>query len=272
MNPRRIGETMKKLLLVLLICIFNLGAGAVCWAAESSELMVSAAASLRNVMQSSGSLFESRNPGVKVYFNFASSGVLSQQVLSGAPVDIFISADIKEFDRFASAPEILAQGYPQIFLKNTLCFVAASHIDVSINSIEDLTDPRWQKIALGNPGTVPAGRYAEQSLRSALIFDGLKNRYIFCENVRQVLDYVVRGEVDGGFVYQTDVNSVSGDSFGSVLVIDEALHEPIIYGLARVASGQNPELSDRFIEFLREPEVKQIFIDAGFRFPAKSGD
>jgi molybdate transport system substrate-binding protein len=150
------------------------------------ELVVSAAASLRNVMEAAGRLFESNNPGAKICFNFASSGVLAQQILNGAPVDVFFSADIKDFDRFSRQPDVLVPGFPREFMRNRLCFVVASHVKNSIASLEDIAKPEWQKIAIGSSATVPAGRYAEQALKAMALYDVLQARFIFCENVRQV--------------------------------------------------------------------------------------
>lgn len=254
---------------IVAIMFFSVSASG---AVEEKELMISAAASLRNVMESSGKLFESNNPGVKVVFNFASSGVLSQQILSGAPVDLFFSADIKDFDRLKNEPGILETGFPQEFVKNSLCFVVAAHVKTPVSSIEELLKPEWQKIALGSAKTVPAGRYAEKALKSYEIYDRISEKYIFCENVRQVLDYVVRGEVDGGFVYMTDAKTADQKSIKEIVKIDEEKHGPIIYGLGKISNGKNHALADRFLEFIRQPECEKIFIDAGFSLTKKAGE
>ena len=238
--------------------------------ASSTDLIVSAGAGLRNVLRSVGNEFAKEFPQISLRFNFASSGQLVHQIYAGAPVDVFITADIKDFDRLKSPPSLVIDGYPQALALNTLCFATPSHNDMQIANIKELKAPHWEKIAIGTPSIVPAGRYAKQALESVSLFEKLQSRYIFCTNVRQVLDYVVRGEVDGGFVYLTDVLSVEQDSFNQVIKIDSQLHRPIIFGLGKITTGQNPTAAKKFIDFIKREDIMSIFIEAGFKLPGDS--
>lgn len=255
---------MKKILSAILMSVIMCFSPTALKAGNNDQLMVSAAASLRNVMEAAGQLFEKQNPGKKVNFNFASTGVLAQQIIAGAPVDIFLAADIRDFERLKVAPGILMDGFPRELVRNSLCFVVAAHASSVPATMEDLLKPEWKLIAIGSAKTVPAGKYARQALESIAIYDRLQSRYIFCENVRQVLDYVVRGEVDGGFVYTTDAKTADQKKIKAIVKIDEEKHGPIIYGLGKISSGKNPELADRFLEFMHTPECEKIFVEAGF--------
>ena len=167
-----------------------------------SELTVSAAVSLKDAFLEIGKIYETRNSG-KVTFNFGASGVLQKQIETGAPVDVFASAGQTQMDAL-DKQGLLAPNSRTDFVRNSVVLIVPALSQLELNSCQQLADPRVERIAAGNPKTVPAGQYSEQILESLGIEDKVGPKLILAEDVRQVLEYVTHGEVDAGLVYETD--------------------------------------------------------------------
>ena len=124
-------------------------------------------------------------------------------------------------------------------------------------------------VALGDPDVVPAGMYARESLQTLELWDVLAAKLIYGENVRQVLAWVERGEVDAGFVYATDVQSSS-----DVRIVEQVpadTYSPIRYPVAVVRSSHLPQQAQAFIDFLSSPDVQEILMRYGFGIPGEEG-
>jgi molybdate transport system substrate-binding protein len=227
------------------------------------ELLISAAASLTNAFGEVEKQFEAANPGVKVIFNFGASGALLQQIDKGAPVDVFASADQKTMDQAKEKNLILARTRKD-FVSNGLVLIVPKDSKLAIKGVKDLADPKIARIALGNPETVPAGRYTQEVLTNAGLWEALKPKFIFAENVRQALDYVGRGEVDAGFVFSTD--AIVAKEKLQVAAKAEG-HQPIRYPVAVIAGTKKKEMSQRFIDFLMGGEGQGILSRYGFGKP-----
>ncbi len=229
--------------------------------ASRVELNVSAAVSLKNAFQEIGRLYEARN-NVKVNFNFGASGALQKQIEASAPVDVFASAGAKQMDELA-ARRLVETETRRDFARNSLVLVAPSDAARSINSFADLAGAQLQRLAVGNPKTVPAGQYTEQLLTNLKLLPALQPRLIFGEDVRQVLDYVARSEVDAGIVYATDVEVAKA----RVRVVERAredLHDPILYPIAVIKESSHKEEARRFVELVLSPEGQSILSRYGF--------
>ncbi|HWQ69504.1 MAG TPA: molybdate ABC transporter substrate-binding protein, partial [Patescibacteria group bacterium] len=188
-------------------------------AAPSTELLVSAAISLKEPLQAIGAHFEQRHPDVKVVFNWGSSGALRQQIEHGAPVDLYISAASKQMDEL-EAKGLLLNETRHTLAANLLVLIRSSVLRFDLASFKDLTKSEIKLIAIGSPRTVPAGEYAQMVLTSLGLWDSLQPKLIFTENVRQALAYVVRGEVEAALVYATDAQS-AGESVRVIAVAPE---------------------------------------------------
>jgi molybdate transport system substrate-binding protein len=247
----------------ILLSLFALPCSGVGSAYAQQELLVSAAASLTNAFEDVGKQFEAANPGVKVIFNFAASGALLQQIDKGAPVDVFASADQKTMDQAKEKNLILAETRKD-FVSNGLVLIVPKDSKMAIKAVKDLSESKISRIAMGNPETVPAGRYTQEVLSKAGLWEGLKPKLIYAENVRQALDYVTRGEVDVGFVFATDA-AVAKDKV-QVAAVAEG-HQPIRYPVAVIAGTKKKELSQRFIDFLLGTQGQGILARYGFGKP-----
>jgi len=185
---------MKIILIALLITIgLPFLATEVTVAADQQEIIVSAAISLKNAFEEIGKLFEGKYKGVKVTFNFGASGDLVRQIEGGAPVDVFASAAQKDMDE-AEKKGLVVPNSRLNFAGNSIVLIIPADSKIRIQAFQDLGLNQVGKIAAGNPKTVPAGRYAEEVFIHFKLLPAIKEKLIYGENVRQVLDYVALGE------------------------------------------------------------------------------
>ena len=233
--------------------------------ADAAELLVSAAASLTNAFKDIGSAFEQTEPDTKVIFNFAASGPLLAQIERGAPVDVFATADQDTMNQ-AAAKGLIQPDTRSDFAANQLVLVTPAGSKLGIRRIQDLTQAEVKRIAIGNPATVPVGRYTQQALTRLNLLEPLQVKFINADSVRQVLDYVARGEVDAGFVYRTDA-LVARDKVSQVADAGLQPDQPIRYPIAVVAGSRQPELAARFIRFVQGPEGRRLLTAYGFTLP-----
>ncbi len=232
-------------------------------ASHAQELIVSAAASLTNAFQSIGQAFEKTRPGVKVTFNFAASGPLLAQIQQGAPVDVFASADQETMDRAAKA-NLVAEGTRADFARNTLVLIVPATAPTVPQKLADLNGAAFRKVSTGTPSSVPVGRYTMAAVQEAGLTAMLEPKWIYGESVRQVLNYVARGEVDAGFVYRTDA-LVEKDKTRIALTVPTAT--PVSYPIAQIATGKNAALGKDFVAFVRGDAGQRILEGFGFSRP-----
>lgn len=231
------------------------------WAQGNKEIIVSAAASLKNAFEELAPIYE-KQAGVKPAFNFAASGVLQQQIETGAPADVFASAAQKQMDDLQKKG-LIDEATRKDFTGNSLVLILPSDSKQKIVAFEDLAKPEFARIAIGNPKTVPAGQYAEESLTNLKLWEKLQPRFIMAENVRQVLDYVSRGEVDAGLVYSSDA-AIAGDKIRIVTQAPAGTHQEIIYPVAVIKDSKNNDASRKFIDLLLSDTGKKIMAKYGF--------
>jgi molybdate transport system substrate-binding protein len=234
--------------------------------ASQSELLVSGAISLREALREIGTLFEQRHPGTKVVLNFGASGVLQQQIERGAPVDVFVSAGVKQMDDLQVKGLILEETR-RTLTGNQLVLITPSGMRFKPASFGDLLKPEVKRIAIGNPRTVPAGEYAREILTSLKLWDALQPKLILTENVRQALVYTVRGEVEAALVFATDARSAAGQ-VQVVAVAPAHSHSPVTYPIGVLKGSRLQSQASVFIELARSAEGQQILRRHGFGRPA----
>jgi molybdate transport system substrate-binding protein len=247
---------------VLMVC-FCISAGLS--QAETRDITVSAAISLKNAFEEIAKSYSVTGGSAKVLFNFGASGDLARQIEGGAPVDVFASAAQKDMDGLDGKGLVL-QGTRSNIAANSVVLVVPVGSKVIPASFEGLASKEIKKIAVGNPKTVPAGRYAEEVLTYYKLFPPVKDKLIFTENVRQVLDYVARAEVDAGIVYATDV-STRAKEVRIAESAPEKSHKPVVYPIAVVKGTKNETAAKAFVAFVLSPEGQKILEKYGFKKP-----
>lgn len=231
--------------------------------AQAAELTVSAAASLTNAFKEIAQAYEAQHTGVKVQLNFGASGALLQQIAKGAPVDVFASADQETMDQ-AQQKGLINTSQRQNFARNALVLIVPSTSSLHFHKLADLNQASIQRIALGNPASVPVGRYGKHALEKAQLWSDLETRIVNAQSVRQALDYVARGEVDAGIVYATDA-AIMPDKVRTALNIP--LDVAISYPLAPIAASSNASEAARFSSFILSPAAQAILSKYGFLKP-----
>jgi molybdate transport system substrate-binding protein len=235
--------------------------------AAPREPTFSVAVSLKDAVEELGRRFMQAQAGVTLRYNFGSSGELQKQIEAGAPIDLFLSAAERHMDELARRGLIVA-GSRRVFARNVLVAVKPLDSGLDLATPADLLDARVRRVVVGNPKTVPAGQYAEQSLRALGIWERLAPRLVFAENVRQALEYVARGEVDAGFVYASDLAARPG-RVKETFRPGEDTYQPITYPAAVVAGAREPALAEAFIRLLLSAEGQAVL--ARFGFPPPTG-
>lgn len=236
--------------------------------AQAAELLVSAAASLREALQEAGQAFQAQNPGAKVAFNFGASGVLASQIEQGAPVDVFASANQDHMDRLARQGLLLAQTRRH-FAANALVIIQPDD-GPALGQPQDLLAPRVRRLALGDPALVPAGQYAKQALLGLGLWETLRPKLVLAGDVRQVREYVLRGEVEAGLVFASDMAMKPGAEpprARVALTLAPGLHDPILYPAAVLKGSRQPQEAEAFLGFLVSPPGQAILARWGFQAP-----
>ncbi|MDQ0220681.1 molybdate transport system substrate-binding protein [Peribacillus cavernae] len=227
---------------------------------EKVELTVSAAASLQDALTEIKENYEKKHTNIDLTFNFGSSGALKQQIEQGAPVDLFFSAAEDKFDELVQKDEIdTNQGVDLV--GNELVLIVPKD---SENTIADFTDLTTQadKLAMGTPESVPAGKYAKQTLENLKLWDSLHNKVVYAKDVRQVLSYVETGNVNAGIVYKTD--ALISDKVKIVATADKSTHDPIIYPVGVIKDTKHSEEATEFYEYLQGKEALDLLKQYGF--------
>jgi molybdate transport system substrate-binding protein len=228
-------------------------------AQAAPPLTVSAAASLTEVMEAAGRAYQESGGG-PVRFNFGGSNVLARQIASGAPVDLFISADESQMD-FAAAAHTIDTGSRIDLLGNRLAVIALPQRGVFADA-RALLDPGIRRIAIGDPAAVPAGVYARRYLESAGLWEALQPKLIPVANVRAALAAVDNGSADAAFAYVTDAAAAKAAQVA--LVISDPRAPRVVYPAAIVSASRNRAEAARFLAFLRGAAAAAIFSRHGF--------
>ncbi len=229
--------------------------------AQTTNILVSAAASLKDALEEIKPQFEKANPSIKVSYNFGASGALQQQIEQGAPADVFISAASKQMDALQKAG-LIDKGTRRNLLTNTLVLIVPKNSTLNIKDFRSLTDSNVKKISVGEPRSVPVGQYSEEVLSKLGILDQVRPKLVFGNSVRNVLASVESGNADAGIVYATDAKI--SDRVKVVATAASNLHSPIVYPIAVVESSKNSGKAKTYVDYLTTAPAKKIFEKFGF--------
>lgn len=226
---------------------------------EKVELNISAAASLQEAMVELEKEFKDINPDVKLTVNLGSSGSLMQQIQEGAPCDLFISAGAKQMDALVEYGTVEKDAVKTL-LTNDLVLVAAK--GEKVDSLDALKTDDVEKIAIGDPESVPAGKYAKEVLDNTKLYDNVKDKLVLAKDVKEVLSWVQKGNADVGFVYLSDATGV--DDVDVVLTTDDGSHSEIAYPVAVLKDSKQAKVAQQFEDFLLSDKAQNILEKHGF--------
>ncbi|HVU38598.1 MAG TPA: molybdate ABC transporter substrate-binding protein [Opitutales bacterium] len=252
---------MKPKIPLVLLLVF-----ALLWAPlQGAEVIVSAAASLKDVLAELAPLCQ-KETGVALKTNLAASGVLAQQVKSGAPVDIFISADDETMDGLEKAG-LLQPGTRARLLGNALVFIVPAADLQKYRQPDFIAAPEIKHLAIGDPQTVPAGRYAMACLEKLKLAGAVKDKLVPLDNVRAVLAAVAAGNAEAGIVYRTD--AAIEKKVRIAWTVPEAGGPAIHYPVAMLKDAPSAAAAAKVREFLLGDSARAVFARYGFTLPDK---
>lgn len=247
---------MKKMLVMIL-------AGMVTLSAMAEDVFLAVAASLTDVMKAVEPLYEREHPEVKLTFVFGATGMLRTQLLNGAPCDVFIGADCWLGGTSTNLDAVAKVETVRVVAMNTLAAVAGKGVDLEGDTLAAWLEAA-KKVGLGNPVSVPAGRYAKRLLESEALWQDGSPKYVLGTNVREVLLWLRQGVVDVGFVYGSDLVAAKDPGLRKLAeyVTPGGVAIELAGGIAKAA--KNPGGAQAFLDYLKSPEAVKVLTDFGF--------
>lgn len=230
--------------------------------AKKTELIIAAAASLKDVTADIENVYEEKNKNIDLVFTYGGSGSLQQQIEQGSPTDVFISAGSKQMDALDDK-SLLLDGTKEDLLTNKVVLITPKD-KTDLKSFEDLNSDKVSQIGFGEPRTVPVGEYTEEVLSSLGVLDSIRNsgKVVYAKDVKEVLTWVETGNINAGVVYETDAKI--SDSVNIVCEAPEGSHKEILYSVAVIKDSKNINEAQEFLSFLNSDEAKTIFKEYGF--------
>lgn len=229
--------------------------------AQPETLTIAAANSLRDALRKVLPLFEAQHQEINVRVIYGPSQTLRNQIVEGAPVDVFLPSLFEEIEQL-EAKGLIIQGTKSVYASTSLVLITGTTLPAPIASIQDLRVIPVRRIAIGDPKTSSVGKVAVQFLKYSKLEPRLKSQYVFGEHSKAVLDLVTQGEAEIGVVYRTD--AIPNER---VRILDTApadSHIPVRYGVATVWTAKNISGAGDFIEFLLTPQIQALLNEYGF--------
>lgn len=223
------------------------------------ELNISAAASLKEAMTDIETEYKKVAPSVTLTVNFGASGSLQQQIEQGAPCDIFISAGQSQM-KALDDKSLLLENTKKDLVKNDLVLVGPK--DTTLTGLSDLNTDKVKKIAVGEPSSVPAGKYADEVFTKLGIKDAVTPKLVFAKDVKEVLAWSTSGNAEVGFVYKSD--ALSSPDAKIIETVADDKHSPITYPVGIIKASKNPDDAKKFEDFLYTDTCKNIFEKYGY--------
>jgi len=226
---------------------------------QGAEITVAAAANLTEVAQTLGSEFE-KETKIHPVFSFASTAVLTSQIENSAPFDIFLAADAEHVDKL-DREGLLVPGSNAVYAIGVLAMWIPPSTKAHINKLEDLKAADVKVIALANPKLAPYGAAAVETLQHAGIWDQVKDKIVYAENINMAKQYGTSKNADAVFTAYSLVLKESGQ----VIQVDESMHTPIVQKLGVLAHSQHRDWAQSFTSFLRTGGGRDVLARYGYR-------
>jgi molybdate transport system substrate-binding protein len=231
--------------------------------ATAREIIVAAASDLTPAFDELGKKFEQAT-GIKVVYSFGSTGTLTQQIENGAPMDLFAAANVEYINKLERNGLIIPET-KALYARGRITIWTNADSKLPIDRLEDLARPEVQRVAIANPDHAPYGVAAREALQSAGIWDSVKSKLVFGENVRQTMQYAETDNVDVAIV----ALSLSIKSKGRWTLVPQEMHKPLDQALAVIKGSVNEDGARRFAVFINGAEGRPIMRQYGFVLPGE---
>lgn len=232
--------------------------------ADKNRLYVAAASDLTPAFEEIGRSFEQAT-GIRVIFNFGSTGMLSKQIENGAPLDVFAAANI-QFIEELERKGLIIPDTKTLYARGRITIWMRGGTLLQIERLEDLSSGEIERVAIANPEHAPYGLAAREALLAAGVWETVKPKCVFGESVRQALQYAESGNVDVAIV----ALSLSLQSNGRWILIPEEMHRPLDQALAVLKGTPREQQARLFVEFINGPQGRPIMRKYGFVLPGET--
>jgi len=225
---------------------------------------VAAAADLHFAFTEIGDLFE-KETGRKAVFVFGSTASLASQIENGAPLDVFAAADTRSLDGLREKG-LLVEDTQHPYALGRIVLVRNKKSGLALTALSELLDPQVKHIAIANPQHAPYGLAAQQALEASGLWEQVRPKLVYGENVRQALQFVQTGNADAGIV----ALSIAEVPEVSYTPIDQELYRPLEQSIAVLRGTQNEALARQFMAFVDGPAGRAALKKYGFRLPGEA--
>jgi molybdate transport system substrate-binding protein len=229
--------------------------------ASPAEVTVAAASDLTPAFEEIGREFEASQK-TKVIFVFGSTGLLTRQIENGAPFDVFAAANVSYIDQL-DQKGLIVPGTKRIYARGRITMWTTADSALKIEKIEDLARPEVHRIAIANPDHAPYGLAARQALETARVWDVVRPKLVYGDNIRQTLQFAETGNVEVAIM----ALSLSVQSKGRWVLVPEELHQPIDQGMGVLKGTKNEPAARAFSDFVNGEKGREIMKKYGFTFP-----
>jgi molybdate transport system substrate-binding protein len=228
---------------------------------NNHQLTVAAASDLIPAFEEIGREFQS-STGTQVVFDFGSTGLLTRQIENGAPMDLFAAANVDYINEL-EIKGLIVPGTKAIYARGRIVIWTAKNGKLEVDSLNDLAKPEVHRIAIANPDHAPYGRAAREALENSGIWESVKPKLVYGENIRQTLQFAQTGNVEVAIV----ALSLAQQSDGHWTLIPDTLHRPLDQALAVIKATQNEKQAREFASFVTSEKGRAVLAKYGFTFP-----
>jgi len=229
--------------------------------AKKTELHIAAASDLRFAFEEIGRIFEEEK-GVKVIFQFGSSGNLAHQIANGAPINAFASANKQFIENLIKSGDIIEET-KELYAIGRIVLAVNIKANLAVKSLEDFLSDEIKHISIANPNHAPYGQAAQEALETKGLWELVQDKLVYAENVSQAMQFVQTGNAPVGIIALSVANVKEIEYF----LIEEELHNPLEQMLGVVTHSQNQEAAKAFAEYINSPRGREIMEKYGFYLP-----
>jgi molybdate transport system substrate-binding protein len=229
--------------------------------AQEKSLTIAAAASMSDALEAIRPAYSAHHP-IKLVYSYGATASLAQQIRHGAPFDLLISADVGTVKKLAEEGSILSDSV-RIYARGRLVLWTEESSNVPLNTLEDILRPEIERIAIAQPALAPYGRAAQEALQAAGLWDRIRDKLIYAENVNQAQQYAATRNTDVAFIPL----ALAHRTRGRFILVDERLHKPIDHALGIVRTSAHRDEARIFAEFLLSEQGRVILAKFGYTFP-----